>query len=267
MTEEFRVLRPREFHSGLVGKGKRADGRGLEEFRDIELETEAIRTADSSSLVKLGNTSLVCGCTVTVVPNNAKESNEENEPVKVRVVLPPICSNSIDRRSLHSEHSLTRMMRHILDDSNCFEKENLKITDSDHTWIVDAEAICLNNDGCILDAALVATLSALKSLVLANSNFGVSAQFPLKSLPICSTFALINDIVICDPSLEEEGVAQSTFSITVDAITERLCNVNKLGGTSLKPDQLNKCLHLAKNQARKLKQLLELSNVQRMDTG
>lgn len=264
MAEEFRVLRPKEYHSHLVSQGQRADGRGLEETREVKLEVDAIRTADSSSLIKLGNTSLVCGCTSRMVPS----TNEDDDPLKVRIELPPICSNPTGQRIQHAEQLLTKTIRNIMNDSNCLDKDVFYMDKTNHTWSVNVEVICLNHDGCLMDAAIIAILSSLQTLLLSNEHTdGNVRRIKFNSLPICSTFAIINDVVVCDPNLEEEGVAQTCFSITIDAMSDRLCHISKLGGKALNLDILTKCIKLAKNQAKAISSLLPFDEWQvKMDT-
>lgn len=255
MAEEFRVLRPVEYHSQLVSKGKRADGRSLEDVRELKLETDAIRTAESSSLVKLGNTSLVCGCTIQVAVNNDK-NNEDEETIKIKVELPPICSSPTGTTTHHTAQLLTRTLKNILEDSSCLDKKNFLSDDS--YWSVDVEVICLNYDGCLLDAALIAVLSALKSLKINrdDSDDMMSQYLEFNTFPICSSFAVIGNKIICDPNLEEESVASSTFSIVIDTRTKRCCHISKIGGKPLSSWELSKCIELAKNRAEKLENVI-----------
>lgn len=254
MAEEFRVLRPREFHTQLVLKGNRADGRKLEDVREIKLETDAIRTADSSSLVKLGNTSLVCGCIAKLIKNH--DETDDDEVFRIHVELPPICSTPNANRSQNIAQLLNRTLNNILEDSNCLRKQDLCIDKADAHWLVDVEVICLNYDGSLLDAALMAILSALKSLTL-SSEMHDDIKLQFNAIPTCSSFAMLADRIICDPNSEEEAVAQSTFSVVIDATDNRLCHINKVGGKSLPNSDLCKCIQLAKNRAKKFKELID----------
>lgn len=257
MAEEFRVLRPREYHSQLVLKGKRVDGRKLEESRDVKLETDAIRTADSSSLIKLGNTSLVCGCTSKIL--KYRDNGEDNEEIKIRLELPPICSSPTGYQTQNTAQLLTKTLRDILDNSNCIDKQSFHLEEFDSYWSVDVEIICLNYDGSLIDVALLAVLSALKSMKLTSGFSNIqSRSIKMNTTPICSSFALIGDQIICDPNLEEETVAQSTFSITVDPQTNMACHINKIGGKALSSVELFKCIELAKKRAAELKKIITI---------
>lgn len=249
MAEEFRVLRPYEFHCQLMAKGRRADGRTLEDIREIKLDTDAIKTANSSSLVKLGNTSLVCGCTARLL-NRRERNDDNNEEIKITVEMPPVCSSPTGYRTQQTAQLLTKTLKNLLDDTDCLNRENLHVNEMDSYWCVDVEVICLNYDGSLLDAALIAVLTALKTLKLTPTDKNVPDRlFQLNSIPVCTSFGIIGDHIVCDPNLEEETVAQSIFSITIDSSSKRNCHINKVGGKSITTKQLLKCIDLAKKRA------------------
>lgn len=247
MAEEFRVLRPREYHTQLVSKKQRADGRTLEEWRAIKLETDAIKTADSSSLVKLGNTSLVCGCILRT------QDNDDGDKFELEVDLPPICSTPTSNNTpQHTAQLLTKTLKNILEDYRCLDGNDFKVDkESNQFYSVYVEIICLNYDGCLIDAALIGILSALKSIK-------VGPKLVFRAIPVCSTFAVIGNQIICDPNLEEENVAASTFSITIDLVNGDSCRVSKFGGKSLTSGDLIKCIQLAKQRAATLHDVLKL---------
>lgn len=265
MAEEFRVLRPYEYHSQLIAKGKRADGRELEQFRDIKLEIDAIRTADSSSLVKLGNTSLVCGCTVQ--KSKFTENVENDEEIKIKIELPPVCSSPYGKRTQNTAQLLTKTLKDILNDMRCIDKSSLHIEDSEDTfWSVNVEVICLNYDGCLLDTAIIAVLSALKTLELKSTDMSEDRKVKFNTTPVTSSFAIIGDEIICDPNLEEESIAQSTYSITVDNNLNQNYHIDKVGGKSISSEILFKCLEICNRRAKVLLSLLDgLNKDKKMD--
>lgn len=247
MAEEFRVLRPYEFHCQLISKGKRADGRKSDEFRNLKLEIDAISTANSSSLVKLGNTSLACGCTTRLVKKS--EFGDESELINIFIDLPPICSSPTGHRTQHNAQLLTKTLKNILQATKCLNYQCLAHQgDKESFWSIDIEVICLNYDGCLLDASIIAVQAALKSLELSSGK-----KFHLKNMPVCCSFAMIGDHIICDPSLEEETVAQTALSITVDESPQNdACHIIKLGGKAINIDGLTKCIKLARERATQL---------------
>ena len=263
MAEEFRVLRPFEYHCQLISKGKRADGRSLSETRLLKFELDAIRTADASSLVKIGNTSLVCGCTTQI--SNSKSASDEL--INIKVELPPICSSPTGYQTQTNAHILTRTLKNILDETDCLDRSSLYIHELDCYWSIDVEVVCLNYDGSLLDASLVAVLAALGSLKLKTKDIaGVpESEFKIRHVPICTTFALVGEHFICDPGLEEETVSQSLFSITADS--SNLYHVSKAGGKAINYNKLSKCIEFAKQRANRVRDSLTIktSKVTAMD--
>ena len=56
----------RDYLAKLAENGKRADGRKLDEFRNIEIETNIISKAEGSARAKIGNTQVVVGIKMDV---------------------------------------------------------------------------------------------------------------------------------------------------------------------------------------------------------
>jgi exosome complex RNA-binding protein Rrp42 (RNase PH superfamily) len=65
-AEVFRTLHPKDFLRKFIEKGVRPDNRNLLEFRMPTIKTNVISTCESSAIVKLGDTSVLCGIRVEV---------------------------------------------------------------------------------------------------------------------------------------------------------------------------------------------------------
>src|SRR5438093_11940457 len=50
----------------LLQKGKRVDGRSFEDFRNIEIQTGLIKTAEGSARVRLGETEVIAGVKLNI---------------------------------------------------------------------------------------------------------------------------------------------------------------------------------------------------------
>jgi exosome complex component RRP43 len=66
-----------------------------------------------------------------------------------------------------------------------------------------------------------------------------------------TTFALVNDKVLIDPTSQEEELSSASFSITYNT-KEQLCGVQKPGGAIISPQTLHACMQVAKNRAHAL---------------
>ncbi|RLG35600.1 RNA-binding protein, partial [Methanosarcinales archaeon] len=51
----------RDYTYNLVRRGKREDGRGFQDYREIKVEKGIIKRAEGSARVKIGNTEVLVG--------------------------------------------------------------------------------------------------------------------------------------------------------------------------------------------------------------
>lgn len=56
-----------------------------------------------------------------------------------------------------------RILADILANSDCVNLKDLCIAKDDLAWVLYCDIVCLDNDGCVLDAAFIALLAALKN--------------------------------------------------------------------------------------------------------
>lgn len=57
----YRIIHPIKYYRNYIAHNIRPDGREFEAFRPIRINVKSIGTADGSSIVKLGNTTVICG--------------------------------------------------------------------------------------------------------------------------------------------------------------------------------------------------------------
>ncbi len=60
-AEVIRKLQPLEFYKKFLPQGVRPDGREHHKTRKTVISAGSLSTAEGSSLVKMGNTSVICG--------------------------------------------------------------------------------------------------------------------------------------------------------------------------------------------------------------
>lgn len=56
-----RIIHPIKYYRNYIAHDIRPDGREFEAFRPIRINAKSIGTADGSAIVKLGNTTVICG--------------------------------------------------------------------------------------------------------------------------------------------------------------------------------------------------------------
>ena len=73
--DAFRKLYPDQYYSRFLAEGLRPDGRPLSQARPTTIALGAVTTADSSALVKIGNTTVMAGVKLEVRAIRCKRLN------------------------------------------------------------------------------------------------------------------------------------------------------------------------------------------------
>lgn len=193
----FKRIWPDQLLLQQAQSGKRLDGRKFDEKRPISIQTDYIQSVDSSCIVRLGSTVVVCGLRVEVLPvgdaadqsqdlSAGSASNQsgilpltENAPDQghfiVNVSFPMDHSSSQQQQfqssSLHSKvtavekaQELSSQLQSIF--LQCIDLQQLRIPSLSLVYCVYAELVFLNADGSLLPAATTALSKALEKLVL-----------------------------------------------------------------------------------------------------
>lgn len=162
--------------------------------------------------------------------------------------------------------------------SGSLRLSDLCIASGDSCWVVYADVLCLNFDGNLADACLLALVQSLRRLQIpetevveegfmgggfggrggnevcvSSSNFRTLASHRTL-LPL--TFAVIEGHVVADPTLNEEELSSATLTVVIDE-TGALCQVHKPGGVPLTDEQINACIRTAKARLSVLLPLLK----------
>ncbi|KAJ0004570.1 hypothetical protein NQD34_010784 [Periophthalmus magnuspinnatus] len=267
MAAGFKTAEPLEYHRSFLKEQCRSDGRDLSEFRVTTLNIGSISTADGSALVKLGNTTVICGI-------KAELSNPTAEvPGKGYMVpnvdLPPLCSSRF-RPGPPGEQAqaASQFIADVIESSEIINTEELCIERGKLCWVLYCDLMCLNYDGNVLDACIIALLAALKNTQLPDVTISTDTCLPEVSLekkhdlqihrhPVSSSFGVFDkSIMIVDPTAEEESLLTAQLTVVTDE-HERLCSVHKPGGSSLSGEKLQECITRAVVRQREIQKLID----------
>jgi exosome complex component RRP43 len=136
-------------------------------------------------------------------------------------------------------------------------------------WYLYVDLYCLDYDGNVFDACLVALLAALANVRLPTARvvpkdegFTVvtsgtaKIRLPIRHFPIPLSFAIFDEVyVLADPTAEEESLSGSTFTIIYNDKKE-ICSILKPGGTTLAESTLKDCMERAKKRVDEVMPLL-----------
>ncbi|KAI8341613.1 exosome complex component RRP43-like protein [Choanephora cucurbitarum] len=265
--EIFSRIQPHEYLKRFLGQHVRPDGRSLHEFRKTMITSGSISTADGSAMVRLGGTTVVCGIKAEV--SEPKIEVPHQGYLVPNVELSPLCSPKFKPGPPSEKaQAVSEMINQLFLKSHLFPLESLCIEEGKAVWVLYADIVCLNYDGNILDASLLALSIALKHLKLpkatVSSSLVVEAD-PIElmdtiqfTFPVASTFSVFNnpDVILSDANDTEESLARETVTVVMD-LEYNLCKIYKNGGTTVNAEGLKQCIQYARERTDQIRQLLE----------
>jgi len=247
----------------LISSGKRLDGRGLTDYREVQLEMGVIERAEGSARVRLGKTEVIVGVKIEVgqpfpdVPNEGVLTvNTELVPLASPTFEPgPPNENAIE---------LARIVDRGIRESKAIALEELCVEPGKKVFIVFVDIYVLNHDGNLIDASAIAALAALLNTKVHNYEVKEGEikikpgyrPLPLKNYPIAITFAKISDKLVVDPWLDEEQVMDARLTITFEK-DGKICAVQKGGGYGyFTTQQISEVAKIAQEKAEELRKYL-----------
>lgn len=207
-----------------VKKGERHDGRDLEEYRDIEIETDYIKeTADGSALVSIGDTKVVAGVSTDV--EEPYDDRPESGTIVTNAELAPMADREFESGPPQEDGvELARVVDRGIRESEAIDLEDLCITPGEKVYTVFIDLHILNNDGNLIDASSLAAMAALMSgsLPLYDEESGELDRdeewkdIELSTEPVTATARKIGDELVFDTTKEEEEAQDARLTVSID---------------------------------------------------
>ncbi|TPX32517.1 leucyl aminopeptidase [Synchytrium microbalum] len=166
--ETFKILQPREYiRQHVIAQGTRPDKRAWNSVRDTTIRTGVVSTANASSLVKIGETTVICGIKVEV--GEPKLDRPNHGFIIPNIDLPAMCSPRI-RPGPPGElpQSLSEQMNQVLHRCKIIDTKDLCISSGNAVWVLYCDVVCLGYDGNAFDASLIAIMAALRQVRVPN---------------------------------------------------------------------------------------------------
>ena len=258
------VTRVRKNQIGqLLDAGKRLDGRGLGDYREIKVEQGVIERAEGSARVFLGKTEVLVGVKVETGEPFSDTPNEGVQTVNAELV--PLASAAFepgppDENSIE----LARIVDRGIRESKAIDTAKLCIEPGKKVFVVFVDVYVLNHDGNLIDASALAAVAALLNTKMPNYEIKDGevkiktgyTPLPIKSRPITVTLGKINDKLIVDPWLEEEQIMDARISMAIND-EGKICAVQKGCAGYFTQKQIVEATKIAKEQATELRKKLD----------
>ncbi|MEM0100196.1 MAG: exosome complex component Rrp42, partial [Desulfurococcaceae archaeon] len=149
---------------------------------------------------------------------------------------------------------LARVIDRSIREPKAVKLDELVIEPEKVVWIVYNDIYLVDHAGNAIDASMIASMLALAttkipSLSRTDQGYKIDKSVKERLLPISTlvatvTMAIIGDIILVDPTLEEEAIADAILTIAVDE-KERVCGAQKRGEKGISRHMLEKAVDIA----------------------
>ncbi|KIM22946.1 hypothetical protein M408DRAFT_332623, partial [Serendipita vermifera MAFF 305830] len=222
----YQRLHPRAYYEKFLSERIRPDGRGLDEFREVQITAGSISTADGSALVRLGETTVVCGVKAEIAEPELDAPT--NGYIVPNVEISAICSPRFKPGPPSEEAQvLSQQLYQTILKSQMIPANSLVIHPGKAVWTIFVDAVCINYDGNALDATLLAMVSALCNTRLPKAVYDEernttfcsreeTVSLGIQKVPVSMTFGVFDSYhVISDPNSFEEPLLDSTVTVVL----------------------------------------------------
>ncbi len=225
-----------------IKKGIREDKRALEDFRDLEIKTSVLSSADGSAWVKLGNTEVIAGIKFSVgtpYPDSPDEGSMSLNLELTGISSPDFSTGPPQIDALEYGRVADRAIR----SADCIDFKKLCVVPGEKVLVMFIDCVAINADGNLIDATELAALAAIKNVrmpKLDEKNNIIAKEYSdekieLLNIPLSFTFEKIEGKIIVDATENEEFASNARFSIGLVKDTVVSCQKSK-GGTFIEEE-------------------------------
>ena len=140
----------------------------------------------------------------------------------------------------------------------------LVLTKGKVVYKISVDVSILNIDGNLFDAASYAAASALLTAKLPKFKIedgkvvdtNESTPTPTRTIPVSVTMAKIGDVIIADPTHEEESIMDGRVTMTTDA-EGNVCAVQKGGAGTFTVEQINHIVETTITKGNEIRSILK----------
>lgn len=245
----------------LIKESKRIDGRGFNDFRNLDIKTGVVPSAAGSAWVKLGNTEIIAGIKYAVgtpYPDAPDEGSMSLNLELTGISSPDFFTGPPQMDAIEYGRVADRAIR----SAEFIDFKKLCITEGEKVYIVFIDCIAINADGNLIDACEIAALTALLNAKLPKLDddgnltkdlTDQSLPLDLNKLPLSITFEKIDNKLIIDPTEEEQYTSNARFSLGL--VGETIVSCQKSKGGSFTEEEINTMIDISIS---KYKTILEI---------
>jgi exosome complex component RRP42 len=237
----------------LLDQGKRLDGRGFNDVRDLKIELNPIPKANGSARVHLGDSDVICG--VKIQPDRPFPDMGDKGIFICTAELLPLSHPTVETGPPgEAVIELARVVDRGIRESHMIDLSQLVIEKNKSVVGVFADNTVIDYDGNLFDACSYAATSAILSSKTPKWEMpkddssgdapvlieGQESDIPVTTIPVSVTMGKIGNHIIVDPTGDEWSCMDARITITSDS-DGNICALQKGGSNGFTFDELVKC--------------------------
>lgn len=240
----------------IISRGYHVDKRPLTSYRPIEIEYDIAPKAEGSALVRLGNTQVLAGVKLEIGQPYSDAPDEGAIVVNAEYI--PAASPSFEPGPPDENAiELARIIDRSIRESRAIQLDKLCIIPGKKVWIIWLDIYVLDYDGNLIDASMLATMAALSNAYMPyyeiiDNELGIvkvdrlrkMSPLPLNKYITIITIYKIGDVLVLDPTAEEESLATYKLAVAIDE-EKRIVGLQKMGIGTLLEKEVNDIIALA----------------------
>ncbi|HLC63620.1 MAG TPA: exosome complex protein Rrp42 [Candidatus Nanoarchaeia archaeon] len=246
----------------LLEQGKRADGRKLEDYRKITIETGISKNAEGSARCKIGDTEVLAGVKMDVgtpYPDSPDEGS-----IIVTTELSPIASPDFELGPPGAwATEISRIVDRGIRESKAVDFKTLCIKPGEKCWLLFIDIYPLNDDGNLIDASMLAAMAALKQVKFLKLNSENKPEFgehstkklQIKKETVTVTVYKAGKSLFVDCSNKEEEMIDARLSVSVD--NGKIHAMQKGGAMAITLQEIETMIDLAMKKEKDLRKALD----------
>ncbi len=250
----------------LLKQGKRVDGRALDEYRPISIETGAIPHANGSARVRIGDTEVVTG--VKIQPDRPFPDMGDKGIFICTAEILPLAHPGVETGPPGPPIiELARVVDRGIRESGMVDVSQLVIEKDKSVVGIFADNSVTDHDGNLFDACAYASTAAVLSCKVPKWEMkndvptlveGQESDPPITTIPVSVTMGRIDDYIIVDPTLEEWGCLDARITITTNS-DGNICALQKGGSDGFSFEQLIKCSEISIAKGKEIREIIKQS--------
>jgi exosome complex component RRP42 len=244
----------KDYIRDLVEKGQRIDGRGLYEYRPIEVLDGTFTKAEGEAWLKLGETQVLVGVKADLgepFPDTPDKGVFVSNAELLPVASPTFEPGPPDEGAIE----LARIVDRAIRSADAIDLGSLVILPGKLVYMIFLDMYVLDYDGNLEDSLTLASLIALGRSEIPEVELKGDGEIEvkerkrkleLKDIPINFSFVKIGSKILLDPTIEEESVSDASITVAINK-DGKVCSIQKKHGT-FKVEEILNIVSVAKSK-------------------